>query len=463
MKKAKKSELLIFSIIGAASLLLTLLLENQLLGVQLLFVFICEFSFLFASRHASKVSDYVLVGLFFAVSFGIKNCWIFGVNIMAILVFLIFAVIGIITYFIFILDSVIIKKKYNFLTILIFPILSTVLNAIIVLIRVGDTSLITNSLYGLPIARQIFSLVGELGVYFLVLFIVSIIVYIFDTKKKSSVIPGVAIILVIIIGTYTFGAIRISQKLEPIGTIKVGIAIGPKAGTFNAAELPSFDKQLDVFKNQMKESSEKGVQFFAPNEEYFLIDIKDEETMKENACELAKQYKIPIMLPYQVTDESKNPPKENKVSIIDKDGNFIDTTLKYNLVPFVEGDGKRNEGNLTTTTINIDNKDYSICAPICFDANNTFYCKTMDKDANICFNPAWEWPGADVSQVKSIGARTIENGVTTIKPVYDGITLVLDPYGEAIEMIDSRGEYEKLFVVDVPITSCETVYNKLCK
>ena len=112
--------------------------------------------------------------------------------------------------------------------------------------------------------------------------------------------------------------------------------------------------------------------------------------------------------------------------------------------------------------------DAIISAIICFDDSYISYVHGFGaetdpefKNTEILFVPSWDWSSVDKAHTDATEFRAIENGVSLVKPTYDGITTVVDYQGHVIDKFDTDDTgYDTVQFADVPVDSADTFYSK---
>ena len=174
----------------------------------------------------------------------------------------------------------------------------------------------------------------------------------------------------------------------------------------------------------------------------------------EDVSTIAKEKSIYVVLP--VFDLGKTP-AENKVHIIDPNGDVILTHIKYGGNMF-EGTLKGNEVLQT-----VDTPYGKLSAIICWDADFPNIVKQAGtQNVNLLFVPSQDWLGVRDIHAGMATFRAVENGLTIFRQTGQGVSLVSDMYGNVLNRVDTFEESENNFAgiqkVKTPISSVNTLY-----
>lgn len=354
----------------------------------------------------------------------------------------------------------------NFVYTLVFPVVYGTLNLILSACNVIPICNLAYAQYDNKSLLQVVSLIGEYGLTFLITWVASIGVYVCENRHKKSGKIAAASTVCVLVSMHIWGAVRIMNAEECTQTVRIAQAIGPKLRQIKGEwEILSFERNFDSFNNIVEDAVSKGAEMLVLSEEAFTIYDVKESLFVANAVEKAKQYHMPILLPLEVddSDDDQNGRLFNKVILIDGDGVVRSEYLKHNAVPVVEtSELVVGEGKIPTDSITIGGKKYVLSYVICYDGNFTDYIRRMDPSTQLYFNPSWDWESINDFHYRSIGIRSVENGVNLVMTTYDGWSVVSDPYGNEIARtyIEDHG-YEKVFMTDVPTLSLSTLYMKI--
>ena len=206
--------------------------------------------------------------------------------------------------------------------------------------------------------------------------------------------------------------------------------------------------------NQIRKMADEGANIVALQEGAGMGMSDQVEKLIANASEIAKEKNIYIVLP---TFDFGKTPAENKVHIIDPNGDIVLTHVKYGGNDF-EGSLK-GDGILKT----VDTPYGKLSAIICWDADFPNAVKQAgEQNVDLLFVPSNDW-----LEVKDIHAgmaafRAVENGMSIFRQTGEGVSSVVDAYGREVNRVDMFEENASGFTgiqnVQTPIGSVNTLY-----
>ncbi|HNH26310.1 MAG TPA: nitrilase-related carbon-nitrogen hydrolase [Anaerolineales bacterium] len=189
-----------------------------------------------------------------------------------------------------------------------------------------------------------------------------------------------------------------------------------------------------------------------------VIGMTDQiEKMIADAGTLAKEENIYVVLP---TFDIEQTPPVNSIYIVDPNGDVVLHHIKYGGNMF-EGTLK-GDGVLQT----VDTPYGKLSAIICWDADFPNIVKQAgSQNVDLLIVPAQDWLGVRDIHAGMATFRAVENGLTVFRQTGQGVSLVSDPYGKVLNLVDSFEDTEGKFVsiqkVSAPIGSLNTLYPKL--
>ncbi len=307
---------------------------------------------------------------------------------------------------------------------------------------------------------QIVSVTGLWGVTFFASWFGSLVNHFWESKpsRLSLTFAGLlAFILVLSFGRtllpsqpeqtaqiagFSLPAGKLSDVLDPISD-------GDEAGFRQLVDELHADEL-----NQIRKMADDGANIVALQEGAGMGMSDQVEMLIADASAIADEKNIYIVLP--VFDLGKQP-AENKVHIIDPNGEIVLTHVKYGGNDF-EGSLK-GDGVLQT----IDTPYGKLSAVICWDADfPTVIKQAGEQNVDLLFVPANDW-----REVKDIHAgmatfRAVENGMSIFRQTGEGVSVVVDAYGRDINRVDTFEENASGFTgiqnVQTPIGSVNTLY-----
>lgn len=363
-------------------------------------------------------------------------------------------------------DSVYCKSGSSFVYTLVFPVVYGTLNLILSACNIIPICNLAYAQYDNKPLLQVVSVIGEYGLTFLITWYASIAVYVCEKWKSGNGKLIGTIALSILVALHIGGAIRMCMADECNSTVRIAQAIGPKLNQVKGqwSVLP-FERNLNSFENIARSAHMQKAQMLVFSEEAFTIDDVHEPEFVETAKRRAKEYNMHILLTLEVddTDNSEGGRLFNKMMLIDKNGEVLEEYVKHNAVPVVESSEiVVGNGKIPTVPLDFDGQSYNVSFVICYDGNFSEYIRKMDPTTQLYFNPSWDWESINDFHYRTIGIRSVENGVNLMMTTYDGWSIITEPYGHELERnsIEKLG-YEKVSVFNVPTCGFSTIYTKI--
>ncbi len=357
------------------------------------------------------------------------------------------------------------RRESPFVYTLVFPVVYGTLNLILSACNVIPVCNLAYAQYDNKALLQIVSVVGEYGLTFLITWVASIAVYVCEhwrslTGKRVAVATVSALVAI-----FSWGGLRIISAEDSLNYVRVAQATGPKLNQVKGEwEFLPFQRNLKSFDRIAKSARDKRAEMLVFSEEAFSIADTNEAFFVANAAARAKEYDFPILLALEVRDmdNSRGGRLTNKVVLIDRNGSVVSEYVKHNAVPVVEtSEIEVGEGKIPTVSLEIGDNSYRVSFVICYDGNFTDDIRQMDPTTQLYFNPSWDWEAINDFHYRTIGLRSVENGVNLVMTTYDGFSLVSDPYGRELALTDiNKVGYERVFITNVPTQSVETIYSR---
>ena len=309
---------------------------------------------------------------------------------------------------------------------------------------------------------QIASVTGLWGITFIVSWFASLMNDLWESGFKFTRLSlTFAGVLALIIGL-GFGRTLLAAQAEQSAQI-AGFSL--PAGKFsemmrqlNAGDEAGFRQAIDELHaqelNQIREFAQGGANIVVLQEGAGMGYSEQVEELMVDASALAKEEGIYIVLP---TFDLGKKPAENKVHIIDPNGEVVLTHTKYG--------GNQFEGTLKGDGIlqTVDTPYGKLSAIICWDADFPITVKQAgEQNVDLLFVPSNDW-----LEVKDIHAgmatfRAVENGMSIFRQTGQGVSSVIDAYGFTINRVDMFKEntagFTGIQMIETPTDSVDTMY-----
>ncbi len=427
-----------------------------------LFVWLDIISILLLVRKAKNKIDIVIAYFIYNI---MNNIMYFGFYANVFVNIIVISLTTLLYFLPFLLDGFLTKKYSNSLIrTIIFPSALISVEMFLSVINISPAFLYTYELMNWPIIAQSVSIAGIYGLEFFILFtsnvIVNAMMFSFSNNNISIVIDFVLLICLCF-----YGFIRVNLVESEDKNIQVSYAIGPYSGIEKTGYTDfSYDEDIISFNKLCKEANDAGSEILVFSEESYEVSSAEYENFIENAKNKAKEYGMYIVLGVEI-DSSEDDKGYNRAVLISKDGEILSIYNKHKLIPIIETSNFNvGKESLPCIKINVDGVDVNISIGICYDADFTTYCARLSDDVELLVILSWDWKEIAYQHTNITRVRSIENGVTIIKPTYDGYTPVFDKAGNIISITntDETG-FDVCKTVNIPIKTAHTVYETIDK
>jgi apolipoprotein N-acyltransferase len=190
-------------------------------------------------------------------------------------------------------------------------------------------------------------------------------------------------------------------------------------------------------------------------EHSMTVSEENESKLIKQSKKIAKENDIYFSITYAIfPKEGKG---ENKQLLINNQGEIkIDYTKRYLLGLGEHGETgafKKGPEVIQTTDTPYGRIGISICRDMSFPP----YIRQAGKNSvDIMLSPSYDWPKS-ISLLYSL--RSIENGFSFVRPVYNGISFAVDYNGKILAQMDSDKTEDGILYANVPTKGIKTIYS----
>ncbi len=313
---------------------------------------------------------------------------------------------------------------------------------------------------------QVASITGMWGVSFLVSWFASTVNWIWQEGVDwPRIRRGVAIYCGVMIVVLMYGAIRLTYFLPEPGTVRIHgiVETDYTRYTWETELFPLSQSDPEAFRAQMTPVYERyleatlreaqaGAQIVVWPEVAAEGFQEDLDEVVARAQDLARQEGIYLSLGLNVIGPGSYSEGENRLVLIDPNGDIRVDYLKYGCMAF----------NMYSVQVpTVETPHGTLGAVLCCDLDYPYVIRQVSqKDVDILLVPSFEPTTAQItahSRMASLSA--IENGVSIFRPTAQGISLAIDPYGRTLGSMDATRVSERVFVVQVPNHRVTTIYS----
>ena len=299
---------------------------------------------------------------------------------------------------------------------------------------------------------QIVSITGMGGLVFLIYWFAATVNRIWESgfdwtlaKRDGSIVLG-TLILVLVYGdtrlafansqgdTLQVAMINLQRnRLESLDNFQPDIvrdlfAASQKAVGADAKLIAWSEANADIPLDYEDELIELGKQFATDNQVFLFMSFRSFSTLSLN---------------------------ENKTIGISPSGDVVVDYLKSNLVPGIEAQTKKGDGEIATANINDIRTGHVICYDMDFPS---FIQQAGKRDVDILIAPSSDWREIRFFHAASARFRAVENGCSLVRPTIQGVSIATDPYGRVLAYHDYYSNTPRLLVVGVPSRGVRTLY-----
>lgn len=316
----------------------------------------------------------------------------------------------------------------------------------------------------LPV-MQLASITGLWGITFVIGWFAGLANHIWENGFKFTRFALVS--SCILLTGFLFGFGRILLKPQPEqNPIIAGFSLPNETmpsviGQFHSEDETGFRQTVDKLNanqlEQIRTMAQDGANIVVLQEGAIMGMIDQIEAVMHEASIIAVEENIYIVLP---TFDLGKSPAENKVHIIDPNGEVILTHIKYG--------GNQFEGTLKGDGVlqTLDTPYGKFSAVICWDADFPNVIKQAgEQKVDLLFIPSNDWLSVKDIHTGMATFRAVENGMTVYRQVGQGVSIVVDAYGKEYNRVDSfDGDttgFTNIQTVATPVGSVDTLYTSL--
>lgn len=308
---------------------------------------------------------------------------------------------------------------------------------------------------------QLASITGMWGITFLVSWFGPVVNWAWERDLNWQEIKrGTAVFVGIILLVFIYGSARLAYASEVTESVRMhGITeagMGDLWGEMNrmvredgwqAMRQVSAEHQDQYLEGTIREA-QAGADLVHWPEMAFMIAKEDEADFLDRAKQIARDEGIYISMPMGTVYENDSSPWENKMFVVDPQGDVVIEHFKYGNAP--DEGFKPGDGVLQT----VETPFGTLSALICNDTNHQEVVTQAGRNGtDILLSPALEFPGIVPIHAHMAAFRAIENGTTIVRQADNGLSTVIDPYGRTLAAVNHYTTDEHVTVAQVPANS----------
>jgi apolipoprotein N-acyltransferase len=184
-----------------------------------------------------------------------------------------------------------------------------------------------------------------------------------------------------------------------------------------------------------------------------------EATFIARGATLAAKYRVYLGMALGVLNRGKTPPLENKLVLIQPDGQVAWEYNKARPVPGPEAAMQvRGDGKLRA----LDTPYGRLSSIICYDGDfPQLLAQAGALRADVMLDPSNDWQAIDPWHTQMASFRAIEQGVNLIRQTSQGLSAAFDYQGRRLAAMDHYQTTDYAMISQVPTRGLRTIYSRL--
>lgn len=327
----------------------------------------------------------------------------------------------------------------------------------------GTFGALAYSQHGNLTLMQLVSVTGLSGLTFLITWFGSTVNWMWErsftwSSIRSGGVPYATVMVLVLMG----GGARLAWHEPTSGTMQIACfslrGIGSDFRTLAKNDRREFRRRSfeahDRYFAETLRQADSGAQLILWPEAAGICASEDEDELIRRGQELAGEKGIYLAMPLFThhLEEGRRP--ENKLIIVDPNGNVVLEHFKYG--------GNQFEGSVLGNGLlqTFQTPSAKVSGVICWDMDFPQMVSQAGRNGtDILLAPANDWEAVSATHANMAVFRAIENGVCLVRQAKNGLSLVTDPYGRTLAKMDHFATSQRLMVAQVPNEGVATVYS----
>ena len=328
--------------------------------------------------------------------------------------------------------------------------------------------------YGNLPLMQLASVTGLWGITFIITWFGSVGAWAWSHGFDWGVVNVEVLIYAAVWGLVMLaGGARLAFATRNTPAVRVA-GIGWPAGVFDWSEVDSLvsddslsAEQLELARQKLsalhqrllddsRREARAGAKIVAWTEASAIVFAQNYPALIEKAQQLAKKEGIYLLAATGVIHRERPQPRaDNLAVLVTPQGEVAFTYRKVHEIPpalYVTLLGK---GPVSS----YDTQYGRLAAAICFDLDHPGYLRQVGRaGADILLAPYGDWETIKNMHASMAAFRSVENGVSLIRPARGGVSSAIDPYGRVLASMDEFTAEQRIMVAQVPVAGRHTLY-----
>jgi apolipoprotein N-acyltransferase len=242
---------------------------------------------------------------------------------------------------------------------------------------------------------------------------------------------------------------------QDLDAIVAGKATAKQISEFRTASRAASD---DLLMRSARESTAGAkIVFWSETAVYLLAE--DEPQLLAAGRALASRYQVYLGMALGVWTPGRTRPFQNKLILIQPDGEIAWQYLKARPTPGPEAAAVEKSDNRLLT---LQTPYGRIAGTICYDMDfPSFIAQAGPQRTDIMLVPAGDWRGIDPRHSQIASFRAVEQGFNLVRQGNRGLSAAYDYEGHVIARMDHYQAEELTMVSQIPIQGVRTLYSRL--
>lgn len=370
----------------------------------------------------------------------------------------------------YIVDRLLYRNK--FVQTLIFP-ASVAIVEFFASFAIGTWGSIVHTQYGFSPLMQLSSVTGIFGIWFLLSWFASVVVFIIDNRdnriaiKNGTIAFGSVFVLISV-----FGLIRTNSS-ENTDNVKVATIVSEtdindyvdcfaQLASDNNYEIPDyvFSDSLAVHTliDRTITASEQGAKIIVWNELALFLTQTQKQQLVDNVKAICKEKKLYVLLAFgeKCIEEEKKP--FNNVSVLVSPKGEIEWDYKKSFLQPTAEAPIINAGDFNLPVVQTEYG--KLGNVICADLDMLHYIKQAgEKSVDILLVPAFDWEEITPLHSRMAAIQAIQFGCHIVRSNGKGLSAVYNDKGKEIVSLNNLQSGDEIMYAELPIISAKTVYS----
>ena len=325
---------------------------------------------------------------------------------------------------------------------------------------------------------QMISVTGLYGISFLIAWFAAVGNWAWECRFAwPDVRRGVLTFALAMTVVLVLGGARLASHLSDVPTVRVASVTRPDidlfpseefaqrayAGTLSEDEIEELRGRANEINEHLLQHSEQearaGAKIVFWGESNAFALKQDEPELIRRGAELARAYQIYLGIAVGTWNQDSPKPFENKIVLIDPQGEVVLNSLKAIPVPGGEAAiSARDDGRIKSVATPYGR----VGAAICFDMDFPGLIEEAGRQrVDLMLVPSNDWRAIDPWHSHMARLRAVEQGFNMVRHVSGGLSLATDHQGRVLASMDHYTTKDRALVAHVPTRGVQTLYTRV--